>query len=286
MSWTNPPTLKTTICPNCGYKLDGLPDEGTCPECGHGYDQSAVFLYGWPRGGSQNLALVKRSRIPLALIGAVGWIPYLLLSQKSPAMLFWFAVAMSPMILSTVWGLIHRGNDDRPGTIEVCLSANGLAQYNDRTDTPPALQLFSRWAWTLPLLVALGGVIAWQIELARLQTFVFTMVFCAIAFPSTLIAVRPHFRAAALLKSGQVSRYYRGLVPSQRWEDIETVRLKPLKSGNYHLQIELRRSAQRFLDRTRCVVDAEIICTIEQADELRALIEICCHGWTRSKTTS
>ena len=33
-------------CPECGYVMAGLPAVGRCPECGWGYDESTVVLYG------------------------------------------------------------------------------------------------------------------------------------------------------------------------------------------------------------------------------------------------
>jgi hypothetical protein len=38
--------LRLTRCMRCGYSLENLPDEGTCPECGLEYDQSIVVFYG------------------------------------------------------------------------------------------------------------------------------------------------------------------------------------------------------------------------------------------------
>ena len=42
--------LRLVICPRCGYSLQGLPDEGVCPECGRRYDPRTVVLFGWARG--------------------------------------------------------------------------------------------------------------------------------------------------------------------------------------------------------------------------------------------
>jgi len=34
------PAESSTLCESCGYTLDGLPDDGNCPECGHAVIQS------------------------------------------------------------------------------------------------------------------------------------------------------------------------------------------------------------------------------------------------------
>lgn len=52
--------LRVTIYPECFYNLQGLPEEGVCPECGQKYDQRAVVLYGWT---PQEAAEHKRSSV-------------------------------------------------------------------------------------------------------------------------------------------------------------------------------------------------------------------------------
>jgi hypothetical protein len=38
--------LRCAICPQCGYRLDGLPNRGLCPECGFAYSPDLLVLYG------------------------------------------------------------------------------------------------------------------------------------------------------------------------------------------------------------------------------------------------
>ena len=49
-------------CPDCGYLLTGLPEQGICPECGLAYGPDLLVLYGWER---------KSKPVLLALIGTV-----------------------------------------------------------------------------------------------------------------------------------------------------------------------------------------------------------------------
>jgi hypothetical protein len=41
-----PDPLRLDRCPDCGYLLTGLPEQGICPECGFGYDREMIVLYG------------------------------------------------------------------------------------------------------------------------------------------------------------------------------------------------------------------------------------------------
>ncbi len=43
-------------CPECGYLLTGLPEEGLCPECGFAYNADMIVLYGWGFGHRATLA--------------------------------------------------------------------------------------------------------------------------------------------------------------------------------------------------------------------------------------
>lgn len=41
--------LRLDRCPDCGYLLTGLPEQGMCPECGFQYNGQMIVLYGWLR---------------------------------------------------------------------------------------------------------------------------------------------------------------------------------------------------------------------------------------------
>src|SRR5580765_3485769 len=58
-----PACLALTICPNCGYSLEGLASEGACPECGRTYAPGEIVLYGYGRGQHENVRTTRPRRV-------------------------------------------------------------------------------------------------------------------------------------------------------------------------------------------------------------------------------
>src|SRR6185503_11178562 len=127
-------TLRHTVCPSCGYPLNGLPPEGTCPECGCSYDDREVVLYGWtgnPTYEARQLGVDGRTPfgiralfICLAVIGlvAVAAVPYP--RGLGPA------TAASLMLTVTVRA-IRRRRAPFPAPTQVRLSASGYRKVDD-----------------------------------------------------------------------------------------------------------------------------------------------------------
>jgi hypothetical protein len=58
---------RCVLCPECGYRLDGLPHEGNCPECGSDYSSHLLILYGT---GGHGASIGMMGVTPLASLAA------------------------------------------------------------------------------------------------------------------------------------------------------------------------------------------------------------------------
>ena len=121
--------LRLTHCPGCGYALDGLAPEGTCPECGGLYDQSVVVLHGFGRGG---IATARPAAAVFAVVTYAAcawlWIRDWLKSGGRDLIAFLWAAGLTA---SLAWGVWKRWGSDMPGLVQVRLGADGASQLNN-----------------------------------------------------------------------------------------------------------------------------------------------------------
>lgn len=59
-----PPPLSGPVCARCGYRLNGLPEAGCCPECGIEYDPTTVL----PRPKPSSVRVAGSLLWPLLLL--------------------------------------------------------------------------------------------------------------------------------------------------------------------------------------------------------------------------
>src|SRR5438045_7361553 len=76
-SASNP--LRLDLCPACGYALEGLPEEGRCPECGVEYRPGLIVLHGFGGGISTGRARLAWTTaavyVVIAILMVTSWHP-------------------------------------------------------------------------------------------------------------------------------------------------------------------------------------------------------------------
>ena len=127
--------LRLEQCPQCGYRLEGLPAEGVCPECGRAYEQTTIVLHGWSSGGRMDISTARPW--VAALLGLLyAWYVWDAVQQQrrfglsNP--LAYFCPACAGVMI--IWGLWRRWSSDMPGLVQVRMNADGCCQLDATRD--------------------------------------------------------------------------------------------------------------------------------------------------------
>ena len=130
----SPDPLRLSNCPGCGYALEGLASEGSCPECGGHYDQSEVVLHGFCAGQHTDVATARPAvavvaAVALAFMGSWFLRDWFRSGRRDHGDLLWAAFVVAWVL----WGLWKRFATDMPGLVQVRLGAWGALQVNNPT---------------------------------------------------------------------------------------------------------------------------------------------------------
>lgn len=118
--------LRLSECTACGYCLNGLAAEGICPECGVGYDQNSIVLYGRWRGSRVLLVLTCVAASILLLMGLLFVTGVRPLDARAARSVFLFVIVTVPGLLV----LLKRVNSQRSDEIQLWLSETGCEQVD------------------------------------------------------------------------------------------------------------------------------------------------------------
>jgi hypothetical protein len=119
--------LRLTACPRCGHSLEGLPDEGICPECGRPYDQATVVVQGYARGEHARVENAPPWIAALLVVFFLG-LTWFYLSTRNTIFLLWSGFLM----LGFAASLWRRWTNPLPGLVQVRLSGAGCCQVDSR----------------------------------------------------------------------------------------------------------------------------------------------------------
>ena len=127
--------LRLSHCPGCGYALEGLPPEGTCPECGGAYRGGVIVLHGFGTGLATG---TTRAFVTLLVVNVSA--AAFMLSRSHRRERFDAIDLLYPGIIVawTAWAVWKRWRSDMPGLVRIWLSPDGAAQVNNPTAGAPA----------------------------------------------------------------------------------------------------------------------------------------------------
>lgn len=254
----------TEVCAKCGYWLIGLPSEGNCPECGAGYTDQVVLIYGNGRG-SQHATLSSAKRKTLIIVGigaAIVGIAALYFSAWNGRGLLAVTVLVG---LWAAFGLAGR-QSRHPGLAQVRLNRAGCVQFND-------LSVPSIWRGRVVFTFLLSLSMLAGTLLTNRPFHTGDLLGPAIFLVIFLASLRKNERE--IVAAGNNPRW-RGLLDDwQRaiptaWADVEGVeQTRATAAGHHRLKITAVPRGNRLRPHP---VDMEFPCSDDEAERLRTAI--------------
>jgi hypothetical protein len=280
-----PVSLWSDICPNCAYSLAGLPVPGICPECGRPYDQSVLVLHGYGRGTHESIATARRSRMVwIVLLSVLGF------GAQFANFIFYYRQGL-PYLFAAVavflaWALFRRTGTDHPGLVQVRLSQDGCAQYDDLSGPSALRELVFVYGWVAPAVGIVVLIVLLRANDPRdgIALFIVCLGIASAWLVGMLVVSRRTRRELKLVPERAIADVNKAFCRTIPWIKIGTASLTPVGTNAYRLVIAREAPFFSFVTpRHRNAVDAEIQCTSEQVDQIRELIR----GWMKvSKQTA
>src|SRR5208282_3516458 len=235
---TIPRSLYTTICPNCAYSLIGLPETGTCPECGRLIDQGEIVLYGHASGRRRNLANVKTSGLIWLLFPLLAWLAMMVQDiylNRRGRFQFQILIGMIFLIQGFYW-LSLRQRSGFPGRIQIRLNDRGCVQYDALPKPTLFYELFRTQSWLIPGLLAIGLYVGFRLHLIDEPWIWICCPLLLIAAFFLWFECRRIRRLLATLGDNAMADANAAFYPSTRWQRVRYFQLLPLKPELFRLR--------------------------------------------------
>lgn len=117
-------------CPDCGYLLEGLPEQGICPECGFAYRADMIVLYGWAAGSRANASNARGWTFVWCLVVGDMYLLLQICQHLLTRDLWGVALFLGVLIVCNGWLLYRRRNalQDIPRPEQLRLFSEGISQ--------------------------------------------------------------------------------------------------------------------------------------------------------------
>lgn len=270
--------LKLTHCIRCGYALETLPPEGTCPECGVTYDQGTVILKaGW--AGNGNLATGSTGSMIVGLVGALFWLGDAFARYRSNDQAYVIAVglwiAITLLVELSYRFIAYRASPD--GALLQCrFNRFGCLQCDVPEETTGLDDTFRRvWRWITEW--GYFGIAAMASAVYRVHWIWYVVI--AVGFAVRLgfelrrrrrLASAVHDPHARVLMNAARERGQQ-VVPTP-WASIDHIRVGQFAGRRGTNRWYLTSASVKRRLKRREPINAEVHATVEQIRELKSRI--------------
>jgi hypothetical protein len=256
--------LRLTACPACGYSLEALPREGTCPECGGAYDRRFIVVQDDTGTESEPVGR-RRRRLILgglfypALAFYVVW-----LARRGHWDIIWWLLPLVAMLAIFGWS---RLSTPIPARKQLWMCAEGFEQImsTEEARSAVALQQFvSRYG--MPLSLLLFGLLFPRGHGDRVVYGTMTLILLPFAMVGHLLYRRGDRRVT--VTSGS---YTRRLIP---WNALERWEVTSPKPGRVKIRFRRRVPFLGVIDLSKewcALIDTAM--TPEQVDALAGRLQ-------------